>query len=129
MDKVRGDNNIIEDILIVEDIESYQNLEDYYISLMYLDNINLYKYYLDLYIKTYALKLSKDLKVFEEISEKGFLEIREIYKKIETIDKKIINFKNKIKEEDAINRRIEFNVSLKKEEKKKQKLINSIMGD
>lgn len=127
IDKVRGDNNIVEDILIVEDVASYSKIEDYYISLMYLDNIDLYKYYLDLYTKTYALKLSKDLNIFEEIAEKEFLEIREIYKKIEVIDKNMANLKNKIKEEDAINRRIEFNVSLKKEEKKKEKLINDIM--
>ena len=129
MDKIKGDNNIIEDILILEDIENYKKLEDYYISLMYLDNIDLYKYYLDLYRKTYALKLSKDLGIFEEIIEKDFLDIREIYTNIETIDKRIIRLKNKIREEDAINRRVEFNVSLKKEEKKKQKLINTIMGD
>ena len=129
IDKVRGDNNIVEDILIVEDVASYSKIEDYYISLMYLDNIDLYKYYLDLYTKTYALKLSKDLNIFEEIAEKEFLEIREIYKKIEVIDKNMANLKNKIREEDAINRRIEFNVSLKKEDKKKEKLINDIMGD
>lgn len=129
MDRVRGDNNIIEDILIVEEIEKYSKLEDYYIALMYLDNTDLYKYYLDLYRKTYALKLSKDLGLFEEIIGKEFLEIREIYRDLETIDKKIISLKNKIREEDAINRRIEYNVSLKKEEKKKEKLINTIMGD
>lgn len=129
MDKITGDNNIIEEILIVEDMGKYSKLEDYYISLMYLDNTNLYKYYLDLYAKTYALILSQDLKVFEEIIEKDFLEIREIYKKIEIIDKKIMNLKNKIREEDAINRRIEFNIILKKEEKKKEKLIKDIMGD
>lgn len=127
MDKVTGDNNIIEDILIVEDIEKYSKLEDYYISIMYLNNLDLHKYYLNLYTKTYALKLSKDLGIFEEILEKDFSEIREIYKRIETIDKNLITLKNKVREEDAINRRIEFNVSLKKEEDKKKKLINNIM--
>lgn len=127
IDKLVGDNNIIEDILIIEDIEEYLKVEDYHISLMYLDNINLYKYYIDLYSKSYALKLSKDLDIYEEILEKDFLEIRNIYERLNGINNRIITLRNKIKEEDTINRRIELNIDLKKEEKQKEKLINSIM--
>lgn len=126
IDKVTEDNNIIQDTLLVEDIKSYEKLEDYYISLMYLNNINLYEYYIDLYSKTYALKLSKDLNIYEEILGKSFLGIREIYETINNINNTIITLKNKIREEDAINRRVELNINLNKEKKKKEKIINNI---
>lgn len=129
LDKVTNNNNIIENTLVIENINNYSKLEDYYISLMYLNNMNLYKYYLDLYAKTYALKLSKEVADFESLASKKLDGLKEINERIENINNSILNLKNKIKKEDAINRRIDLNVRLKKEGKKKIKLIEKIRGE
>lgn len=129
LDKITNNNNIIEDILVVEDIDEYSKLEDYHISLMYLNTMNLYKYYMDLYSKTYSLKLSRELEIFEELAEKELNVLRNIDREIEDINTNISTLKNRIKKEPAINRRIELNVKLKKEQKKKEIIINEIRGE
>lgn len=126
LDKVTKENNVIEDILLVKDINVYKNIEDYYISIMYLDNLNLYNYYTDLFTKTYALKLSKYTNNFEDISKLTFKNLKEIYNSLKDIDKDISFLQNKVKLEDNIARRVDYNVKLEKIRSERKNLFDKL---
>ncbi len=126
LDKQTGENNIIEDILVLKDIYNFKNIEDYLISIMYLNNTNLYKYYKDLYKKTYALELSREVDNYEAISKQPLEILQESYDILMKIDRNILSYKNKIMEEIDIGRRVDLNIKLKKEEKKRTKLFEEL---
>lgn len=126
LDKQTGENNIIEDILVLKDIYSFKNVEDYLISIMYLNNANLYEYYKDLYKKTYALEISREVDNYEAISKQPFETLQESYNKLIKIDRIILSYRNKIMGEVDIGRRVDLNMKLKKEEKKRIKLFEEI---
>ena len=126
LDKQTGENNIIEDILVLKDIYSFKNVEDYLISIMYLNNTNLYEYYKDLYKKTYALEISREVDNYEAISKQPFEILQESYNKLIKIDRNILSYRNKIIGEVDIGRRVDLNLKLKKEEKKRAKLFEEL---
>lgn len=126
LDKQVGANNIIEDILVLKDIYSFKNVEDYLISIMYLNNTNLYEYYKDLYKKTYALELSREVDNYEAISKQSLEILQESYNLLTKIDRNILSYRNKIIGEVDIGRRVDLNLKLKKEEKKRAKLFEEL---
>lgn len=126
LDKQVGENNIIEDILVLKDIYSFKNVEDYLISIMYLNNANLYEYYKDLYKKTYALEISREVDNYEAISKQPFETLQESYNKLIKIDRNILSYRNKIMGEVDIGRRVDLNMKLKKEEKKREELFEEL---
>lgn len=126
LDKQTGENNIIEDILVLKNIYDFKNVEDYLISIMYLNNTNLYEYYKDLYKKTYALELSREVDNFEAISKQPLEILQESYNKLIKIDRNILSYRNKIIGEVDIGRRVDLNIKLKKEEKKRTKLFEEL---
>lgn len=126
LDKNTGENNVIEDILVIKDIYNFKNAEEYLISIMYLNSTNLYEYYSDLYRKTYALEISRELENFEAISKQSLEMLQESYIKLIKIDRNISTYRNKIKEEVDIGRRVDLNMKLKKEEKKKTNLFQQL---
>ena len=127
LDKQTGENNIIEDILVLKDMYNFNNIEDYLISIMYLNNTNLYEYYKDLYKKTYALELSREVDNYEAISKQPLEILQESYNMLIKIDRNILSYRNKIMEEVDIGRRVDLNIKLKKEEKK-DKLFEELKG-
>ena len=126
LDKQVGANNIIEDILVLKDIYSFKIVEDYLISIMYLNNTNLYEYYKDLYKKTYALELSREVDNYEAISKQSLEILQESYNLLTKIDRNILSYRNKIIGEVDIGRRVDLNLKLKKEEKKRAKLFKEL---
>ena len=126
LDKQTGENNIIEDILVLKDIYSFKNVEDYLISIMYLNNVNLYEYYKDLYKKTYALEISREVDNYEAISKQSLEILQESYNLLTKIDRNILSYRNKIIGEVDIGRRVDLNLKLKKEEKKRAKLFKEL---
>ena len=126
LDKQVGENNIIEDILVLKDIYSFKNVEDYLISIMYLNNANLYEYYKDLYKNTYALEISREVDNYEAISKQPFETLQESYNKLIKIDKNILSYRNKIIGEVDIGRRVDLNLKLKKEEKKRENYLKNL---
>ena len=126
LDKQVGANNIIEDTLVLKDIYSFKNVEDYLISIMYLNNTNLYEYYKDLYKKTYALELSREVDNYEAISKQSLEILQESYNLLTKIDRNILSYRNKIIGEVDIGRRVDLNLKLKKEEKKRAKLFEEL---
>ena len=126
LDKQTGENNIIEDILVLKDIYSFKNIEDYLISIMYLNNTNLYEYYKDLYKKTYALEISREVDNYEAISKQPLEILKESYNLLTKIDRNILSYRNKIIGEVDIGRRVDLNLKLKKEEKKRAKLFEEL---
>lgn len=126
LDKQVGANNIIEDILVLKDIYSFKNVEDYLISIMYLNNTNLYEYYKDLYKKTYALELSREVDNYEAISKQPLEILQESYNLLTKIDRNILSYRNKIIGEVDIGRRVDLNLKLKKEVKKRAKLFEEL---
>ena len=126
LDKQVGENNIIEDILVLKDLYSFKNVEDYLISIMYLNNTNLYEYYKDLYKKTYALELSREADNFEAISKQSLGTLQESYNRLIKIDSNIVSYRNKIIGEVDIGRRVDLNIKLKKEEEKRAKLFEEL---
>lgn len=126
LDKQVGANNIIEDVLVLKDIYSFKNVEDYLISIMYLNNANLYEYYKDLYKKTYALEISRGVDNYEAISKQPFETLQESYNKLIKIDRNMVSYRNKIMGEVDIGRRVDLNMKLKKEEKKREKLFEEL---
>ena len=126
LDKQVGANNIIEDILVLKDIYSFKIVEDYLISIMYLNNTNLYEYYKDLYKKTYALELSREVDNYEAISKQSLEILQESYNLLTKIDRNILSYRNKIIGEVDIGRRVDLNLKLKKEEKKRAKLFEEL---
>lgn len=121
-----GENNVIEDIIVVENINSYSSYEDYLISIMYLDKTNIYNYYRDLYSKTYALELSRSIDKFEEISSMDLELLKTGFMDLKHLDRDIEVLKNKIKEEHDIGRRVDYNLEMKKLEKKREKLFDRL---
>lgn len=126
MDKNTGENNVIEDILVIKDIYNFKNIEDYLISIMYVNTTNLYEYYKDLYRKTYALEISRESDNFESISEQPLKILQDSYNKLIKIDRNISSYRNKIIEEVDIGRRVDLNVQLKKEEEKRNNLFEEL---
>lgn len=126
LDKVTGDNNIIEDILLIKDIYNFKNFEEYVITIMYLNNMNLYEYYKELYRKTYALELTRDVDNYEAISKQPLDRLRESHRTLIEIEQNIISYRNKIMQEIDIGKRVDLNMKLKKEEKKRQNIFDKL---
>lgn len=125
-DKITGQNNILEDILVLKNIKKYKNYEEYLISLMYLNKVNLKEYYKDLYKKTYALEISRNLDCYEKISNKQYQELKESYYILKNLDLNIETYRNKIKEEKDIGRRVDLNLNMRKLETKREKLFKNL---
>lgn len=122
LDKVTGENNVIEDILVIKDIYNYKNFDEYLISIMYLNNTNLSEYYKDLYRKTYALELTREVDNYEAISKQPLEMLQESYEVLIKTDQNIITYKNKIMDEIDIGKRVDLNMKLKQEEKKRDNI-------
>jgi hypothetical protein len=128
INKADESKNTVEEFLYT-DWTNFTNLadrEEQFINSMNFKGFsfsNCYRFYSDVVDRINIFNALKYQSDFETLNTKGAAEVKTIADKIEKIDFEILELRNKIKKEVQFNKKIEMNISIKKLEHTRGKLI------
>lgn len=133
INKADASKNTIEEIISTHwiNIDNLTEIEKDFIETINMRELpftNCYRFYMDIFNKIFLLNTSKYINDYKTLLTKDIDNIKKLQYEISNLEVNIEEIRKAFKKENSFNKKIEYNVAIKKLEEKKIQTINDLLS-